>query len=295
MGFFTFGFDVSAISPVANLGLNFLWYLLIATAMYFTPTLHQLFFRGHSISRQEKIQEKINKIDDIQARDELQNYYKLNGRLPPNRRQVLALTILFWILLFELFFINAWVKGEDCHLAWQPFWIEAIWQWMNEHINLPPLNINRDIFDVELKGTIFSGKYTNEEVLLNTPLAKSGFIFNFWRILTFIPVLVCLYVILSQAIDWLGMTKINPANIHSVGSFIWSSIATLIMSVLLFATLFVGLSATTLIYIPTVLGNDYWLNIVVLYIMMIINNIFALKLLWGWGIFWKRILLKFFG
>lgn len=294
LGMQTFGFEISSFSPAENLAINFVWYLVIATGMYFTPFLHRYFFHKHGKNRQQKIQEKINTIEDLQTREELQNYYVVNGRLPPNRRQIWALIILFWILLFELFFIHAWVKGEDHHLVWQPFWVDAIWQWMSGHVNFPPLNIDRDIFMIDMENTIFAGSYINEQALLNTPLAKSGFIFHFWRILTFIPILLCLYIILVQAIDWLGMTKINPANIHGVGEFIWSSLATF---VLLLITLGI-LSTLSLILefsMPTVLGNSIWLNKIGFYMMMFVNILLFLKLVYGWGIFWKHVWLNFFG
>ncbi len=141
---------------------------------------------------------------------------------------------------------------------------------------------------------MFVNQYPNDAVFLATPLAKSGFIFHFWRMLSFIPIFFCLYIVLSQAIDWLGMTKVSPANIHGIGRFIFSSIATLIMVTILLATIFMILTDVTY-NMQVMVSSSLWLKILPYAVVIVINNIFALKLLYGWGVFWKRVWLKFFG
>ncbi len=202
---------------------------------------------------------------------------------------------MFWLLLFELFFISAWVKGDDYHLVWEPFWVKSIWQWMNEHLMVePPIFKDWKFFSAEIRDTMFANQYPNDAAFLATPLAKSGFIFHFWRMLSFVPIFFCLYIVLSQAIDWLGMTKVSPANIHGIGRFIFSSVATLIMVTILFTTVFVIIVGITL-NMQVMLSPTFRIQVLPYEIVIMINNIFALKLLQGWGVFWKQVWLKFFG
>jgi len=76
-------------------------------------------------------------------------------------------------MLFDLFYLNAWMK--EGMLVWQPEWVNSIIAWVKNHTNTPPLNIDRDLFTLKISGTAFQKFFANEQEFMNAPLMDTFF------------------------------------------------------------------------------------------------------------------------
>ena len=146
MGLFSFGFELSGYSLQQNLLFNFIWFLILATAMAYTPFWYRLVFGTNARlqRRTQEVQQQIEAIEDPIKREAIKQHIANDGGLAPRTLQKWSLIFLGWCALFELFFISAWVK--DLMLIWQPVWIQWIIEFMTANLNLPPLNIDRKFF-----------------------------------------------------------------------------------------------------------------------------------------------------
>ena len=226
IGLFSFGFELSNYILQQNLFFNFIWFLLLATAMAFTPFWYRMVFDSQTKQqrRNAEIQQLIEAIEDPIKRKAIQQYLASNGGLPPIILQKWCLIFLGWCALFELFFISAWVK--DLILVWQPAWIQWVIEWMTANLNLPPLNIDRKFFDLSLKDSIFEKQFLNEQTFLASPLGDVALVFQFWRAMIFLPILTVLILLLWKPID---LTRLDPRYISGIGTFLWCSLISFFM------------------------------------------------------------------
>lgn len=233
VGLFSFGFELSGYSLQQNLLFNFIWFLILATAMAYTPFWYRLVFGTNARlqRRTQEVQQQIEAIEDPIKREAIKQHIANDGGLAPRTLQKWSLIFLGWCALFELFFISAWVK--DLMLIWQPVWIQWIIEFMTANLNLPPLNIDRKFFLLDLKGSIFATQFADEQAFLASPLGDVALVFQFWRTLSFFPILAALIILLWKPIDWLGMSRLDPRYINGVGKFIWCSVISLFMFLML--------------------------------------------------------------
>ena len=229
VGLFSFGFELSGYSLQRNLLFNFIWFLILATAMAYTPFWYRLVFGTNARlqRRTQEVQQQIEAIEDPIKREAIKQHIANDGGLAPRKLQKWSLIFLGWCALFELFFISAWVK--DLMLIWQPVWIQWIIEFMTANLNLPPLNIDRKFFDLYLKNSILAKQFTDEQAFLASPLGDVALVFQFWRTLSFFPILAAFIILLWKPIDWLGMTRLDPRYINGVAKFIWCSVISLFM------------------------------------------------------------------
>lgn len=101
VGFFTLGFELPGHSQQANLLWNFLWFLLLAAAMAYTPFWHRLIFKRSIAQRQAERKQEIRNYLVRFPRQEWPQIYRAlqeqeagRGDLPPSRIQIGALVLL---------------------------------------------------------------------------------------------------------------------------------------------------------------------------------------------------------
>ena len=111
------------------------------------------------------IEEELESIEAGEYKNDLIKLYRDSDYLLPPRKQQIALVTAFVIMLFELFYLNAWMK--EGILVWQPEWVNSIIAWVKSHTNTPPLNIDRDIFDLDISDTPFKQFFANEQEFMN--------------------------------------------------------------------------------------------------------------------------------
>lgn len=293
LGYYTFGFELSGWTQVENLAVNFLWMLLIGLMMYFAPFWYRLTFgrRSSLQKRTEKIENKIEMmlygIDDEAERERIYQYYEDNGHTAPSRLAVFALIVLFWMMLFELFFINAWVKGDEYQLVWKPDWANSAIDWIKGNTALPPLGKHSPFFTLKFDDTIFQSQFPDEQAFLTTDFADSALLFHFWRVIKFIPTLVMMGILLWTPFEWLGMKQISARYVTSFWRLIWSGIATFFMLLLTMGLIIMFLMNITY-SMRYMLSNDAWLGSLS-YMVGYCFILWTLILVAGWGYFWQRV------
>lgn len=295
VGLLGLGFVVDGYSLQRNLFFNFICFLLLAGCIAATPFWYRLIFgRGARLQRRsQEIAEQVAAIEDPVKRQAIQQHLANNGELPPRTAQKWALLFLGWCVLFEIFFISAWVK--DLALVWQPAWVDAIIGWVRGHTNLPPLNENRDIFVLWIDGSgkeFLKARFDSEQAFLDSAFGQSAMLFHFWHAISFFPILGSLIVLFWQLLGWAGLSRLNPETIGGIKGFLWRSFISffmLLMVVAGFSIYFrdVGYRAGML------MGKAGWLNGMWIYFGLFFV-IIGLQLIVGWLFFWKNFLLHIY-
>ena len=282
LGMKTFGFERHA-DQKQNLLENFLYFLLLVLMMSLVPWLYRQIFAR----KKTPIEEELESIEAGEYKNDLIKLYRDSDYLLPPRKQQIALVTAFVIMLFELFYLNAWMK--EGILVWQPEWVNSIIAWVKSHTNTPPLNIDRDIFDLDISDTPFKQFFANEQEFMNSPLMDTFFLFQFWRFISYGVFLLCWCILLWRILDNGGMERLDPRNIQSDGQFLLVSFISLffcfgLVLVPLPIMLYIANEMTGLM----ILDNAHWLEGLKMLLMLTLLNIISLKLWQGWFIYWKR-------
>ena len=237
LGYYTLGFEVSIYNAQQNLLLNFIYFLLLCTAILLTPFWYSLFFitPATKIKLKNKILLAVCQIENKALAISVKEYLINNGELPRRNYQKIALYFLGCYFLFEIFYISAWVKNFQ--LIWEPSLVKSIVTWMIDNTSFPSEeNGSVKLFSISLERKVISGLVTEKEFLFSKA-GDSVLLFNFFRVLFFIPMLVSFSILLWDFFDAAGLEVLKPYNANSVKSFLWSLTATLVMSFMLIANL----------------------------------------------------------
>lgn len=289
VGFFSFGFEIEGYSQPENLFLNFLLFIFLAIMMVFTPFWYRLIFgtEARLQRRTQEVYEQVEKIQDEEKRKAILRYLERDGALPPRKLQKWCLIILGWCVIFELFFISAWIK--DLHLVWQPEWANTAITWIRS--NTVDLisggnNIGTGIFLVDIKDSGFlSLIFSSGQDFLYSDIGNTVLLFHFFHAVMFWIVLFSLIILLWKPIDWLGFDNLNPNKINGKRRFFFCIIVSIISMIAFclggFGILFQDVSYH--LRINPLLKKEYylssfWINIIFIF------TIFGLKFFSAW--FW---------
>ena len=276
-----------------TLFFNFLTFLLFIPLVWFIPYLADFIIRknwlwlGCTIAQYYTLQE-IEEAKNDEERDYLILAARLNGRLPPSRKQQWALTIIVWILLFEVFYICAWARNSV--LVWEPSWISDIIHWMKTHTySSRDDELTSGIFDINLENTVLEGFFSNEKEFLQSPISDKLLLYIFFRMITYPVSIGCSYVAFSQAIDYFGLEKINPKNIDSVGAFLKYFLYYLPLILITFVMIMSFFWGAIEFAITAAINIHYWNQWVGQSVLSCIMIVMFFKFTSGWLIFIKRI------
>lgn len=291
IAYYSFGFEIDGWTQPQNLAINFVFYGVLVILLFLTPRWYNVIWGNQARldKRNKNVLKKIEAIEDATLRQQARQLYENNGDLRPNRKQVIALILLFCFFNFELFFINSWVKGEDYHLVWQPDWVNAIIDWVRSELTLPPLNENRGFFILKFEPDSYI--LPNKEIeFLALPMANSTLLFHSWRVLIFLPTLMIFSLLFWQPLDWLGINQVSLKHVRTIRRFIYCSIVTPFVLILFFA---VSMMATMEVELSLeiLLKNGGWVK-GLRFLLGYIYILWCFKLLEGWFYFWKNILIK---
>ncbi len=298
IGFFTFGFELQGQSLQYSLLANFIYFIVLVVAMALMPLWYKLLFnRGSQRQKHiEEIKKNLEKIEDVEQRQAIQQHLANNGELPPRKAQRWALIFLGWCFLFEMFFVSSWVK--DMALVWQPDWVNNIIDWIRGNtskVGIDPPGFNKP-FMVYLSGTsagteLLMTIYTSEEEFLNSEFGKACLLFHAWRVLSFLPILIAYIISFWQMIGWTGANDMNDKKSRGVWGFIYSFVLTL--GILLLGLVATGVLVTDVGYFATsVKGVVGWFNDLWFVMMCYFFIIVALIMCAGWFFFFKNLMLK---
>lgn len=287
LGIETLGFSIKENSLCLDFILNSIWVCVIGILMFLSPSIFCLIFeKEHPIQAevQWNTASWIKRADNDKDRQWRTEYAKINGFLPPSKKQKIALIAIFWILLFEVFYLTVWTHNGI--LIWQPNWVNNIIDWMKNHSNTYTTDIGSEIFTITLnKETSYLGKiFSSPKELLESPIGDGLLFLHFTRIFTFPALLFLFSIILWNMVDWVGMERINPKNIKRRFQFVKHIFLFPIVSLF-------GLSASLMVFFPSMLSFnlaisiEQWLSNLGMYIVFIFLNIIFIKYMQGWFVF----------
>ena len=286
-------YSFKGLSAHQTLFFNFLTFLLFILLVWFIPYFADFIIRknwlwlGCTAAQYDTLQEIEEEIDDDE-RDYLILAARLNGRLPPSRKQQLALTIIIWILLFEVFYICAWARNSV--LVWEPSWVSDIINWMKVHTySSQDSGLISGIFDINLKNTPLNKIFNNEKEFLQSPISDKFLLYHFIRLLTSPILISCMYIVFSQVIDYLGLIRISPKNINNIGSFcrtFFYYLPLLFLSLSFIATFFWGVMEFSA---KRVINLHYWNTWIGVFMVIDLMMAVFLKFTGGWLVFVKQI------
>lgn len=289
VGIFSFGFEISDYNLQQNLLFNFIWFLFLAVTMVYGLCWYRRIFgtKPRSQQRNYEIQQRIRQIRDLERQKLIQEHLGQGGSLAPRTSSKWSLIFLGWCILFEIFFVSAWVKNLT--LIWQPIWIQWIIEFMTENLNLPPLHVERKFFILSVKNAelpqFFADErefFADEREFLASPLANIALVFHFWRILIFFPVFIAFFLLLKEP----GDNRFDPKNIRGFFDFILASIISFLMLFILIGFILVSLISVTFLW-PAPFSSVMWfLNLYKNFGFIV--AVIALKYLLAWFDFWKK-------
>ena len=288
IGFIFLGFEINGYSQAQNLFFNFIYYLIICACMAFCPFWFKLFFsKTHTAKREQELNAHLNELDD-DDRQEVVAYLNETGQLAMRPVQKWALIFLGSYFLFEVFFISAWVK--DMALVWEPRWASALIEWVRANTDfVSDEGVNHQLFAVRIKPSDVElyQLYTSEREFLASSFGGATALFQVFRSFCFPLLLGAFATIIWRPLDWLGGLSVDPRNIHSVGSFLFSSVATLAMMLLFVSIIlyffFLDMSAVLLF------DKEHWVH-GFSWNFAFVFAILAIKFIYGWFLFWRNIL-----
>ncbi|MDO4699099.1 MAG: hypothetical protein Q4A69_00225 [Moraxella sp.] len=288
VGFALMGFEIARFSQKVNLLLNFVFYLVICVCMALSPVWFWLIFKNTNTAQREL--ELYGILDDLDDEDYWQLKQELyqTGGLPMQSVQRWALVFLGSYFLFEVFFISSWVK--ELALVWEPEWATWLIEWVRANTDfVSDEGVNHQLFSVRIKpkDAVLYQLYTSEREFLASDFGGATALFQAFRSFGFPLILNALAIIMWRPLDWLGFARIDPRNIDSVGSFVFSGLATLAMVFFLFFALYyTALEESALMLI----GKHFWSNSFSLNFILIFM-ILAIKFIYGWFLFFRNLFL----
>lgn len=299
LGLFTLGFTIPGIDAETNLLMNFIWLLCLCAAVCFPAFWYRLFFgkNAYLFRADRRLQKALQEFDeeygDEVKQEDVVKWLDNNGYTLLKRRHTLALSFLFMVALFDVFYIEAWMR--NLALVWQPEWVNACIDWMKSHLNLPPINENRKFFYLYFSTNderIFTQMFGSEAAFINAPFGHAALFYHFIRTLLFIPIVTALCVLLWQPLLYLGGGKRYPPFIRGVKDFIGASLWSIVMGFFLVVGTFAAIREPTW-FAPILFDIHIGFKTVhfqAIYLFAVLPTQFFI----GWLIFWKRLAVRLF-
>lgn len=120
-----------------RLGTGLMYFLLTALMMVGSPSLYHHGLRRR-FEKQAWYQEKLTELSTRATQQEyliVYRYLQKHGHFPDDIPRLMAVAMLFLILLFDLFFLSAWVDKNGV-MVWQPEWVKGVIKWVTESVNV---------------------------------------------------------------------------------------------------------------------------------------------------------------
>ena len=230
LGSQTLGFEFAGYSDMQNFLLNFAWYVFLAIVIFCCPMIHRWVIDRFFPDSPYESENFIERISDEQLQEQVANYFYEHDKLPPNTLQNSALSILFCIWLFEVFFVLAWVKGVGVErtLIWQPEWVQEIAMWVRSNSHVQPFS-HLD----EPKIFIFDSSYPeySAQELFHKPIADAAMVLHVFRLCFILPIGICLATFMWKFLFFMGSGNLEDKQKSGIGGKVWAMVA-------MFVTLF---------------------------------------------------------
>lgn len=293
-GFLTLGLELSS-SQVHNLGLNFIYFLVLCGLMIVS---FWWFCETYEKNKYKKYLSKVRQeMKNSQLTPEEKRFTWLfmekNGYLVPSNWVKWSFLGLGCCWLFELFFITSWV--QDLKLVWQPNWVIGLIEWVKANTDIisdKAANYKLFSVDITIRDDVLYPMFSSERAFLASDFGASTALFQVWRSFTFPFVFLMISIILWNPLNWLGFSNTDPRYIRSIFGFLFSSICTLGTSLFILGILFrfvhsLDTTAMLVFHLHGWVDEFFWY-------FGFIFAILAVKFILGWFLFWKYLILYFF-
>lgn len=291
-------YKIDALTIQQNLALGFLYYLFFAVMIGLTPFWFRitLYRFTETDTYHQSILETLEKSATQQEYDEMADFLAQNGELAPTFKQTLALMTIFWLLIFELYFLYAWIDPQTKALVWKFDWMQSAIQWVISNTNTDTNRFFEFTFDPPNIRRSETWRATTLG-LLQTPGGNTLALVHLWFMFSYAIILFCMCKVLWRAVDWLGFERVNPKNIYFKWDFIWCSLASLPFSAFFITGIFsfLMLQWFSALKLASVIDVTMWFTHLRLYLLVPVFFLFFIKWFLGWCQFWKRIISNKFG
>lgn len=128
--------------PQGKLTKGLVYFILTASMLMWSPWIYHYALR-HRFEKKAYYQEKLQQLQSQATAQEyaiVARYVKKHGHFPDDIPRLLTLAMLFLIVLFDLFFLSAWVDKNGV-MVWQPEWVKSIVKWATERTHSNALDI----------------------------------------------------------------------------------------------------------------------------------------------------------
>lgn len=183
VGMFSLGFEINGFSPAQNLFFNFMWYLsicalMITSLIVFCNTYEVNKYKRYINTLEQEIEAYLSDEDKETIWDVIEN----DGHTLPTNKQRYAVLFLGCYVLFEIFFILAWVK--ELALVWEPNWASVLIEWVRDNTDfMSDEGVNRQFFAVYLRSEVeeLYQLYTSEREFLASSFGAATALFQVFR------------------------------------------------------------------------------------------------------------------
>ena len=294
VGMFSLGFEINGFSPAQNLFFNFMWYLsicalMITSLIVFCNTYEVNKYKRYINTLEQEIEAYLSDEDKETIWDVIEN----DGHTLPTNKQRYAILFLGCYVLFEIFFILAWVK--DLALVWEPNWASVLIEWVRDNTDfVSDEGVNHQLFAIRIKPSDAElyQLYTSEREFLASSFGAATALFQVFRTFVGFPLgLLSVAMILWRPMEWLGFSRLDPRHIHSFGSFIFSSIATFVSTFFFIIAIFYNMTLDESAFM--LLGIEFW-QAKFFFNFSLVFAVLCLKFMVGWFVFWKNVVINRF-
>ncbi|TWV84932.1 hypothetical protein CEW93_001795 [Moraxella sp. VT-16-12] len=176
-------------------------------------------------------------------------------------------------------------------MVWEPSWATWLIEWVRANTDfVSDEGVNHQLFSVRIKpkDVALYQLYTSEREFLASDFGGATALFQVFRSFGFPLILGALAIIMWRLLDWLGFARIDPRNIYSVGSFIFSGFTTLVVTLLFLSIIlyffFLDMSAMLLFNKQHWIDGFFW-NFAFVFAVL------AIKSIYGWFLFFRNLFL----
>lgn len=137
------------------------------------------------------------------------------GLIDPPKITHYAMALIGCGLLFELFYIQGWVKNYQ--LVWQPEWVKQIILWVINNTQFPSFGVREGFFVFFMEHDDFLTQfYVNELQFLESPTADVVMLFHAIKMLTLSIFTVAGIMLLQPYIEWHSILNIEDDKIQEM-------------------------------------------------------------------------------
>lgn len=275
-----------------ELGKGLAYFLLTAIMMILSPWIYHYAFR-RNFETPAWYQAQLQELHRQLSHEDYLLVYKdweRHGHFPDDIPRLMAVAMLFWIVLFDLFFISAWVDKNGV-MVWQPEWAKSIIHWATERTHSYPLSLDTMFSEFRLFNVPSIPEYAPNkaeliQAFIRTPKGQTLMFFHTVSAVNYLIYLVLMCFVLSPFLPT-QVSIYSTDFMRTMGRWIWRAVLTCVA----FGLTLVVLSTTGAVDATVGKFNfDGWLEqVFFLYLVLGAMPFWSVRCIVVWFLFWKQV------